>query len=180
MNHRFDTRLVVCVASFIALAAVACSSAPEPSLSSDQKEVSGGKTPAKTPADNSPQTPNPVGTANPTPTDPAAPAGECAKKADGDACFDCCIAKSPDEYDKVNAVFDDCICVAPGACKADCADTYCGADPSKQPTAACEACITANEATCGAKADTACEASAGCKAVEACGKTECAAFPEKP
>lgn len=179
MHHRFDTRLVVCVASFVAVAAVACSAPAGPSLSSDQKDVTGGKTPTKTPAGNTPTTPAPVSPTNPTPTDPATPGAACAKKADGNACFDCCIAKSPDEWDKSNVVYDDCLCVAPGACKADCADSYCGADPKKVPSAACETCLTANDAACGAKADTACEESAGCKSVQECGKTECAAFPQK-
>lgn len=167
MHHRLDSRLAVTLASVIASAAVACSAAPAPTTSEQDKAVT-TKTPTKSPDASAPPA------ADTDPTTPTPTAGECSKKADGDACFDCCYAKAPAAYDAVEEVFAACICQAPGACKTDCADSFCGTDATKEPSAACSTCLKANAPTCGPKADAACEASAGCKAVEACARTECA------
>lgn len=142
--------------------------------------------PAPAPADDrepaAKKTTKPTGeTTDTNPTDPtstpdaATPStGACGTKGTFDACFDCCYAKNPAEYDKSEVVFGDCICVAPGACKADCADTFCGTDPSKMPSAACEACLNTNGKACDDKAGTACSTSAGCTEVDDCLASQCA------
>ncbi|CAN5754109.1 hypothetical protein BH11MYX4_BH11MYX4_06020 [soil metagenome] len=165
MHH--SSLLAVTLSSIIAVAAVACSAAPAPTAD-EQSDVK-SKTPAKS-ADNG--TSKGTDPTTPAPTTPTSDA--CGKKGSYDACFDCCYEKSPAELDKSDAVFRACICEAPGACKADCGDTLCGTDPSKQPSAACETCLSANAAPCDDKAAAACDASAGCKLVDSCLQTECA------
>jgi hypothetical protein len=177
MHHRFDSRLAVTLASIIAFAAVACSAAPAPVSELDAPK---NKAPSKTDDSDSPTTEtNPTNPA-PGPSTPAPASGECGKKADGDACFECCYQKSPAEIDKVEEIFAACICTTPGACKADCADTYCSANNDTPPSAACEACLNTNAAPCKEKADVACKASPACMAFDACAESECSKFPETP
>ena len=167
MHH--SSLLAVTLSSILAVAAVACSAAPAPTAD-EQSDVK-SKAPAKS-ADNGAS--NGTDPTTPAPTTPAPTSDACGKKGSYDACFDCCYEKSPAELDKSDAVFRACICEAPGACKADCGDTLCGTDPSKQPSAACETCLDANAAPCDDKAAAACDASAGCKLVDSCLQTECA------
>ena len=162
-------RLAAMMSSLLALTAIfACSAAPAPAPSDDSAPAAKKTTKPDTSNDADPTTPTPAADAA-TP-----PAGACGTKGTFDMCFDCCYAKNPTEYDKSEVVFDDCICVAPGACKADCADTFCGTDPSKMPSAACEACLNTNGQACDDKAGAACSASAGCKEVDDCMAAQCA------
>ena len=164
-------RLAVTMSSLLALTAiVACSAAPAPAPSDDSEPAAKKTTKPDTSSDTNPTTPTPTADAA-TPT-----ADACGTKTTFDACFDCCYAKNPTEYDKSEVVYQDCICVAPGACKADCADTFCGSDPSKMPSAACETCLSTTGKACDDKAGTACSASAGCKEVDDCIASQCAAL----
>ncbi len=183
MHHRATSPLAVLLstlAALAALAAVGCSSAPE---GLDQGNGNVTRSDPTKPADdgnkggtgtNKPTTP----TTPTTPTKPTTPAAdECSKKADADACFDCCIAKDVPAFEVGEKAYDDCIC-APAACQTRCAASVCG-QTKTEPTADCNACLETNGPGCSAKAKTACEASTGCKAVEACYVAQCKPL-EKP
>lgn len=174
MHHRVASPVAVLLSTLAALAAVACSAAPDApgSLDSDVKSTDPPvKTGGGSPSGSS-------GTTTPTPT-PIPTAGTCSAKADGQACFDCCVAKGDVKaHDVVEEVYFSCVCAAT-ACATQCAASVCG-DTQAAPTAECDACLEANDKGCFAKADAACEASAGCKAISACGKSECSNFAKEP
>jgi hypothetical protein len=172
MHHRVASHAAFVIATVIALAAFACSSAPETgSLGRDTKNTD--PKPSSAPeTDEKPvtgtQTPTPAGTSTPAAT------GECGKKADGNACFECCVEKDPAAFEAADKVWFDCACAA-DACQTACAASICGTTDA-EPNAACDTCLQQKGPACGAKADAACDANPACKAINTCADTQCAAF----
>ena len=180
MHHRVASPLAVILSTVAALAAVACRAAPEAPGSLDS-DVKGTVPPAKADKGKSSGSSGSSGSTTPTPTPitPDPTAGTCSAKADGQACFDCCVAKGDVKaHDAVEEIYFSCVCAAT-ACATQCAASVCG-DTQAAPTAECDACLKTNDAACFKKADAACEASAGCKGISACGKSECSKFDESP
>jgi len=98
-------------------------------------------------------------------------------------CGECCSTKSPGAAKIANDAFDACLCQTPGACKTECAESFCGgaAGADKEPTEACWTCIDSNGVgdACDVKADTACDGDAACKALDACHASACDPIFEK-
>jgi len=174
MNH--VSAFALCLSSFVALAAVACSGAPDPAPTSSSKKAStagdntktpsGSKTPA---ADNS----SPSSPSTPAPSAPLADTSACGKKADAQACGDCCLAGTPTAVDAADKAEGDCMCAA-SACQTACAASVCSdTDNMNQPTAACETCLDAHQPECAAKFDATCNPDAACKAAVSCVTTQC-------
>jgi hypothetical protein len=169
MHQRFVSHSAVALATVIALAAFACSSATEPGpIGRDTKKTE--PKPTAPEGENTPAASTPT-TATPGTTTPA-PAGVCGKKADANACFECCIEKDPAAFEAADKVWFDCACAA-DACKTACADSVCGTTDA-EPNAACTTCLQQKGPACETQADAACQANAGCKAIDACAQTECA------
>jgi hypothetical protein len=174
MNH--VSRFALCLSSFVALAAVACSGAPDPvpSSSSSKANTAGDtKTPSgsKTPASNSPSSPSSPST--PAPSTPLSDTSACGKKADANTCDECCLAGSPMAMDAADKAAGDCMCAA-AACQTACAASVCSpTDNMNQPTDACGMCLDAHQQECGAKFDAVCNADAACKAANACMTSQC-------
>ncbi len=169
-------------ACFTALMVVACNSDPTipNDLVSEQPATSGTK-PGRKDAGTAVPTPIPPG---PSPTPPSdaggmipAP-GTCGASAKQAACFTCCESANPKALPILDQAWGDCLCVAPGACKAACGASFCaGVTPTVGD--ACDTCVTANDQTCSQKADTACLASADCKPLFACADAaNCSAKPK--
>ena len=174
MNH--VSRFALCLSSFVAMAAIACSGAPDPAPSSTPKKAS---TPAdtKTPKGSTPPpASNDTGATSPgTPaaSTPLSDTSACGKKADADMCDACCLAGNPKALDAAFQAEGDCMC-APAACATQCAASVCAqADNMNQPTDACGMCLDAHQQECGAKFDTTCQADAACKAADACQMSQC-------
>ncbi len=174
MNH--VSCFALCLSSFVALAAVACSGAPDPTPTSSSKKAStagdtntpstGSKTPA---ASNNGSSSSP---STPAPSTPLADTSACGKKADAMACGDCCLAGTPTALDAANKAEGDCYCAA-AACQTACAASVCSnTDNMNAPAAACTTCLDAHDMECGAKFDAACT-SAECKAADSCLATQC-------
>jgi hypothetical protein len=164
--------------TFVALALVACSSAPpdsplqgevNPSASSKKKN---NKT--KTNDDSEGLNAGTMQEGNPTePADPASPAtpaipgptnGPCSASASFDACLQCCDQAAPGGFDFESNAFGQCACGSPGVCAQACAGTFCAGG---QATAACEQCLTA-ATQCNTAAEAACNANASCTAAFTC------------
>lgn len=173
MNH--VSCFALCLSSFVAIAAIGCSGAPDPTPTSSSKKASTAgdstKTPAgtKTPAaNNSPSSPS-----TPAPSTPLSDTSACGKKADAKTCGDCCLAGAPTALDAANQAEGDCYC-APAACATQCAASVCAAaDNMNQPTAECGTCLDAHDMECAAKFDSTCSANAACKAADSCLTTQC-------
>jgi hypothetical protein len=174
MNH--VSCFALCLSSFVALAAVACSGAPDPIPTSSSKKASTAgedtKTPSgtKTPAagnNSSPSSPT-----TPAPSTPLSDTSACGKKADAQACGDCCLAGSPTALDAADKAEGDCMC-ATAACQTACAASVCSDTANmNEPTAACGTCLDAHQQECSAKFDAACT-SAECTAAISCLTTQC-------
>ena len=174
MNH--VSRFALCLSSLVALAAVACSGAPDSIPTSSSKKASTAGDSTKTPtgsakaptANNSTST----GATTPAPSTPLSDDAACGKKADSTACGDCCVAKSPMALDAADQAEGDCMCAA-AACQTACSASVCSATANTtQPTEACFTCLDSHRTECVAKFDAACT-SADCKAVVSCLKTQC-------
>jgi hypothetical protein len=168
--------IALCLSSFVALAAVACSGTPDPAptLSSKKASTAGDstKTPAgsKTPASSS----GPGASATtPAPSTPLSDTSACGRKADAQTCGDCCLAGSPTALAAADKAEGDCMCAA-AACQTQCAASVCSAtDNMNQPTADCMTCLDAHQQECGAKFGSVCNADAACKAADSCLVTQC-------
>jgi len=148
---------------------VACSAAPNipQDLVTGEDRVEGAKDAGKKKKDaassNEPNDPGPA-----TPSD-AGPAGTnaCGAETKQEACYVCCETANPKALPFLNNEFGKCACETPGACKAECATTFCaGKEPAQGD--ACDLCLTKNGPACVTQADTACEASADCKGLFQC------------
>lgn len=174
MNHRTESRFAVAFSTLVALAAFACSSAPEssiPSSSKDSSPPSSAKKNDDTKSDTSKTTPEPE--------TPLSDTSECGKKTTAQACGDCCIAKNPAAWDAADEVAYTCICAAT-ACQTACAASICAtADNQNEPTAECKTCLDTNGQSCDDKATASCDANADCKAIEACLTTSCDPIADK-
>lgn len=168
------SRFAVSLASVIALAAFACSSAQPDTGLSDSKPT-GSKTPAPAKDDDSKAT----DTSPSEPTQPLDDSKACGSKATAQECGECCLAKKPTAFDAADQIFFDCICAAT-ACATACSDSVCAtADNDNEPNAACKTCLDAQEPACDTKAGAACDADADCKAAEACLASSCDPIAEK-
>lgn len=172
--------------TFIALALVACSSAPpdsplqgevnptppsnkkknnQPQTNTDDSEgqnLSSGATP-NDPAD--PAAPAaPANPAAPGTPAPGAGTGQCSAQASSDACFQCCDQASPGGFEVDAQAFGQCACESPGVCAQACAGSFCA---GSQATPACQQCL-ATATQCNTTAEAACNASASCKGVFSC------------
>lgn len=175
--NRSSSRAAVSLATLVALAAFACSSATPDSGLPDSK---GPSTPSKTKApaegDDDDTT---TDTSPATPSEPEKDTNTCGTKATSMECGDCCIAKKPAAWEAADDVFFDCLC-APSACATACAESVCAtAENQNEPTAACNTCLDAQEPACDDKATAACDADADCKAIEACLTTSCDPIADK-
>ena len=182
---------VCCAVTVVTL--VACSAAPIPddlANNNDQsstvvrpvrKTDAGTPTPAPTGTTNPPPTPTPT----PTPTDQdggttpvPTPTGTCSASATQGACFTCCEKANPKALPILDQAFGQCACVSPGACANACSVSFCQGNPPPA-GGSCDACLSANDPSCGQKADTACLANADCKPLFACDDASgCAAKPK--
>jgi hypothetical protein len=175
MNHRLDSRFAVCLSTFVALAAFACSSAP-PETGSEKP--SSEKAPSNKKADDKNATSD-TSKNDPEPSKPLSDTSACGQKATAQECGDCCLAKTPTALDASDKIFGDCMCAA-ATCETVCSASACAAaDNQNQPTAACETCLKTNGQACEDKAKAACDADAECKAADACLATSCAALEQK-
>jgi hypothetical protein len=167
----------LCLSSFVALAAVACSGAPDPIPTSSSKKASTAGDNARTPSGST----TPAASDSSSPSSPTTPAtstplsdtSTCGKKADAQACGDCCLAGSPTALDAADQAEGDCMCAAT-ACQAACLASVCSDTANmNQPTAACETCLDAHQPECAAKFDATCNPDAACKAAISCLTTQC-------
>lgn len=170
--------------TLVAVALVACSSAPPPDGTPLQGEVnpsgtkkkkttetnsdSEGTTAGTTtnqdsndPADqDDPTTPGtPV-----TPGTPTAPTGQCAASQSFDQCAACCDQAFPGGFEVDAQAFGQCVCESPGTCAAVCGTSFCA---GAQATPACEQCL-ATATQCQTQTETVCNANAACKGAFAC------------
>ena len=101
----------------------------------------------------------------------------CFYAPDEDACFRCCETDNPTALPILQNEYGRCACSSPGVCAGVCAGSFCaGFDPF--PGDACDACLAANDATCVARAETACSANPTCKPLLTCDQTAgCEAKP---
>jgi hypothetical protein len=172
MNH---SRLAVCLSSFVALAAFACSSAPVETGGADKpstKAPAGSKNTDKETSTDTDKT-------DTEPSKPLSDTAACGQKATAQACGACCLEKTPEALDASDKVYGDCVC-APTACGTECAASYCSEKENQnEPTAACNTCLDAKEPACGDKADAVCNADPACKAADACLVTSCKPLADK-
>ncbi len=177
------SRISVVVATTLAIAAFACSSAPAPSGDLNPKRETSSSNPDKesTPDKNNPSKPggeeeeeNTPGEETPTGGDGAA----CLQKADAEGCFTCCDAIDPKAFDEAIAAADACLCGANGACNTQCANSICKG--AEEPDAACGQCLDSQAAAkCEDTFFQTCESKASCKTVLAC-EDKCAEkFPQR-
>ena len=176
MNH--VSRFALCLSSFVALAAIACSGAPDSAPTGSSKKATTAGDSTKTPTGSKPPSAsNTPGTSSPTTPAPSTPLSDtsaCGKKADAKTCDDCCLAGAPTALDAAFQAEGDCMCAA-AACATQCAASVCAtADNMNVPTDACNTCLDAHEQECGAKFDSTCSADAACKAADSCQMTQCA------
>lgn len=163
-------RFTVGLATLVALAAFACSGAPETS-SIPGSEKDEAPTTAKKADDKNAQTD--TNTTTPAPSTPLSETSECGKKTTAKDCGACCIAKNPAAFEAASEVGYACVCAAT-ACQTACADSTCAAaDNQNEPNAACKACLDDKGPACDDKATAACDTNADCKAIDACLVTSC-------
>lgn len=171
------------VVTFLALALVACSSAPPDSPlqgevspttpkkknsskttnndDSEGQNLESGSAPGANPSD-------PAAPANPA--NPAAPAtptpgtGQCAGQQTFDTCAQCCDQAFPGGFDVDSQAFGQCACESPGVCAQACAGSFCAGG---QATPACEQCLS-TAAQCQQIAETTCNANASCAGAFTC------------
>jgi hypothetical protein len=176
MKTPLESRVVVGLSTFLALAAFACSGAsPDGTVGTGSKNE---KTPssAQKAGDKTTSTTDPT---TPGPSTPLSDTSECGKKATSAACGECCIAKNPTAYDTASEVGYACVCEAT-ACQTACAESICAtADNQNEPTAACKTCLDSKGPACDDKATAACDANADCKSVAACLTTSCGPIAAK-
>jgi hypothetical protein len=104
---------------------------------------------------------------------PVEPPGECEPETTQTACVSCCSAKHEDGAGVYYVALIDCMCL-PANCQKACETTLCDLDDTKNPDAACNACITARNGSCAATTTAACTADPGCVAFDACvDKSKC-------
>lgn len=168
--------LAVCLSSFVALAAVACSGAPDPAPTSSSKKASTAGDSTKTPTgSNTPGASNQPGSSasTPAPSTPLSDTSACGKKADAMTCETCCLAGTPKAFEAAGQAEGDCYCAA-AACQTACSASICSDTQNmNEPTAACTTCLDAHDQECGAKFTATCDADAACKAADACTTTQC-------
>jgi hypothetical protein len=168
------------VVTLVALALVACSSAPPDSPL--QGEVNPTSPTNKKKNDPTPTNCESEGenlTSGTTENDPAAPAapaspaapatpaptnGQCSAQTSFDACFQCCDQAFPGGFEVDAQAFGQCACVSPGACAQACAGSFCAGG---QATPACEQCLAA-ATQCNTVAESSCNANASCQGVFNC------------
>jgi hypothetical protein len=167
--------IALCLSSFVALGAVACSGAPDPAPTSSSKKASTAGDSTKTPTgSNAPTGNSPSNPTTPAPSTPLSDTAACGKKADAATCSDCCLAGTPKALDAADQAEGDCMCAA-AACLTQCTASVCSAtDNMNQPTADCMTCLDAHQQECGAKFQSVCNADAACKAADSCLVTQCA------
>ena len=173
-------------ASVLAILATACSAQVTPSTTSSSGNVPKKDTDKNTDTDGN----EPAGTSSSSPSSsssgstpedktPKTDTSKCSSSANQEACYTCC-APDPSVFDAEIKAFDDCACGTnggAGVCKTQCGNDYCK-NPDTQPSAACEACLSA-ATQCDTAAQTACDGVAGCKAAYACADaSKCDSKPE--
>jgi hypothetical protein len=174
MNH--VSAFALCLSSFVAIAAIGCSGAPDPIPTSSSKKASTAGSDTGTPTGT--RTPAASNNSSSSPTTPAASTplsdtSACGKKADAQTCETCCLAGTPTALDAANQAEGDCYCAA-AACATQCAASVCAtADNMNQPTAECGTCLDAHDMECAAKFDSTCNGDAACKTALACLTAQC-------
>lgn len=166
--------------TLVALALVACSSAPPDSPlqgevspttpkkkngnststnnnDSEGQNLNSGTTPGANPSD-------PAAPANPAPATPTPGTGQCSAQTTFDTCAQCCDQAFPGGFDVDAQAFGQCACEAPGVCAQACAGSFCAGG---QATPACEQCL-ASATQCQQVAETTCNANASCAGAFTC------------
>lgn len=171
MRSSFVVMPAFVIAATVACAGLAACSAPTipaPDLQTEEDPITDPKTDAGKKKDSS----TPTNPTRPPPPgddrDAAAPtATACGAETTQKACFVCCEAANPKALPFLGNAWGACACATPGACKADCAATFCGGKAPAQGDA-CDLCLTRIDAACVTQSETACDANADCKGLFAC------------
>lgn len=92
--------------------------------------------------------------------------GSCANQATSTDCSNCCANDHPSGYQRYIMLLATCECVSPGACKSQCAASFCL--DSTQDDALCDPCLANSNSGGVCDVSTGCELDGDCAALLAC------------